>query len=103
MKRGHGKRSIRCLSPSLERQTRARGKAPDRPLAGPRLGELSSVPENSHGACQGSYLALSGNVPHIPPMINQVSPCFIHVCVIFDSLPLPSTVPSGYVSTRVNR
>ena len=32
-------RPIRCLSPSLERQKRARGKAPDRPLVSRRLSE----------------------------------------------------------------
>jgi hypothetical protein len=51
----------------------------------------------------GRYLALSGRVPHMPPMISHASPTFIQVCVIFDSLPLPSTLPSGKVSTRVNR
>lgn len=37
------------------------------------------------------HFALSGNVPHMPPMMTHVSPTFIHVCVIFDSLPSPST------------
>ena len=33
--------------------------------------------------------------PHIPPMISQSSPTFIHVCVIFRSTRWPSTRPSG--------
>ena len=45
------RRSMRYLSPSLERQTRARGKIPHRPLARRRLSGFSPGPENPYGAC----------------------------------------------------
>jgi len=48
--RANCRRPIGCLSPSLERQTRARGKAPDRPLARQHLSGFSPGPENPHGA-----------------------------------------------------
>jgi hypothetical protein len=66
----------------------------NRPEADPR--PLSGVVDpTAKKVTVGRYLALSGRVPHMPPMISHASPTFIHVCVIFDSLPLPSTLPSG--------
>lgn len=89
------------VAPSNGRATHRSARSMPANDWGSAASEASPLQRRVGGPCYGltpfcgGYLALSGNVPHMPPMINHVSPSFIHVCVIFDSLPLPSTFPSG--------
>ena len=78
------KRLIRSLSPSLERQTRAREKAPDQPLARLRLSDSSGDPavtkassitgpttRTSHAAWQGSSGVAERQATGSSPLIKH--------------------------------